>query len=344
MAPNLQWMADFANKPWQHNFHTHPQESPLECVIVEPRKHPWLGGVLRNFSCMFPNAKMTLVYDYQHDEWVDNLLEHSTAIRKFGLPLKKEFDIAQYCALLTSSTFWNTFKDSERVLIFQSDTGVRKNNILRYWEYDYVGATWGGEVKQLDPWIRVGNGGLSLRNPNTCLDVIRAFPYTQQPIVEEDLYFCQHMANMDETVKFCPPDVATSFSVEHVEHPDPFGFHQTYRYKSKEYLDTLARTDAVRAVRSIQRVQDAWVESKTGQIQPLEGTTKLADWLSVGIGTEGLRLEKDTRIPFKDISPGIAKELHIQWRDEHGTVRDAVLPLARKRIIRDTLLGGQQEI
>ena len=339
MAPNLQWMSDFTSQPWQHNFHTHPQESPLECVIVEPRKHPWLGGVLRNVSCMFPNAKMTLVYDQRQEEWVDELIEHSTAIRKFGLPLQKEFDISQYCALLTSSIFWNTFKSSERVLIFQSDTGVRKNNILRFWEYDYVGATWGGEVKQLDPWIRVGNGGLSLRNPKICLEVIKTFPYTTQPIVEEDLYFCQHMANMDDNVKFCPPDVATSFSVEHVEHPDPFGFHQTYRYKSEEYLAALARTDPVHATRSIQRVQDAWVESKTGQVQSIEGTTKLVDWLSVGIGSAGLRLEKDTYIPFQDISPGIAKELHVQWIDKYGAVQDAVMPLARKRVIFDTILG-----
>lgn len=339
--PNLQWMTEFTQIPWEHNFHTHPAESPLECVIVEPRKHPWLGGVLRNFSCMFPNAKITIVYDAKHNEWIDELIDHSTAIRKFGLPLKKDFDISQYCALLTSPTFWNTFKSSDRVLIFQSDTGVRKNNILRYWEYDYVGAAWGGEVKHLDPWIRVGNGGLSLRNPNTCLEVIRTFPYHEQKIVEEDLYFCQHVANMDDAVVWCPVDVASSFSVEHVDHPDPLGFHQTYRYKPDEYLKILRQTDPIRPVRKLRNIEDAWVESKTGQVQSisLANGIKLKEWLGVGIGTLGLRLEEGTVIPFTDVSPGIAKKMHITWRDNEDHLHTEVLPLARKRVITQFVVG-----
>lgn len=340
VLPNLEWMTGFSEKPWQHNFHSHPSESPLECVIVEPRKHPWLGGVLRNFSCMFPNAKMTIVYDPIHDTWIDSLIDHSTAIRKFGI-IQTGFDISKYCALLTSAMFWNTFSNSERVLIYQADTGVRKNNILRYWEYDYVGAAWGGEVKKIDPWIRVGNGGLSLRNPRACLQVIEKFPYVEQKIVEEDLYFCQHMANMDDTIHWCPTDVATSFSVEHVEHPDPLGFHQTYRYKNEDYLQVLAQTDPEKPSRRITKIQDAWVESSTGQIESKTTYgTPLREWLGVGLSTVGVRLDEGTLIPTNDVSPGVRKSLHVQWYDSHDRLCSDIIPLAQKRILLDKIIGN----
>lgn len=341
MPPNFQWMTDFTAREWEHNFHTHPKESPLECVIVEPRLHPWLPGVLRNFSCMFPNAKFSIIYDIKNQEWIEKITDHSTNVRKIGMNLQKDFDISQYCALFASDCFWKMF-DSERVLIFQADTGIRKNNILRFWEYSYVGATWGGEVRHLDPWVRVGNGGLSFRDPLALRQVIARFPYNNQHVVEEDLYFCKHLANMDD-ISWCPDEVATSFSVEHVSHHDPLGFHQTYRYKDDTYLnDVIGNTDPIRRMHNIHIIEDAWVQCKNGRIFDSNG--KLATWLGVGLGPTGLRLSKDTLIPYgTDQAPGIAKELHIRLRRrDGGQIQDHVIPLARKRVLFDTLLNGNE--
>lgn len=308
-----QWLA----KGWQHNLFLHPQEhAHMECVLVEMRpRHPYLGGVLRNFSCMFPNAKMTVVHDARDTEYVrDECLEGSCAVRRIPLhlPDNARFSIWDYCSLMTTADFWELFSESKRVLIYQTDTGVRKNRILRYLEYSYVGAPWGTAPPPLDASVRVGNGGLSLRDPRLMKQVCVQYPYASQGIEIEDLYFSHHVAQTEEAA-VPDADVAASFSMEHVLHPDPMSFHQIYQWQPPSVLDPLLdHCDPVCVSHNIDKIVDVWVEAPSGRQW---SHPDLKPWLEAGIGTKGLVIPEDSLVPIG--SHGLESagmKLCIQWK------------------------------
>lgn len=338
MPGHPEWMEQWLDLGWQHNFHSHPSESYMECVIVEPRLHPGLGGVLRNFSCMFPKSKMTVVYHKAHDEYVRKCVDNSSAINLVPLNISGNFTIWNYCELLTSPIFWELFPDSKRVMIFQADTGIRKNRVLRYLEYPYIGAPWGGAPKPLDEWIHVGNGGLSLRDPKVMKDVCTRFPYSKQDIAIEDLYFSQRVANMDELV-WPEKDVAASFSMEHVLHDDPMGFHQIYNWHPKSILDPLLENcDPVAPQHNLARIHEVWIEAENGCIIKND---ELKPWINTGIGPKGLVIPADTLIPFQesDRAKGFGKQLCISWIDMQQQMHTSFIPLKKKRVMNDSVIG-----
>jgi hypothetical protein len=78
--------------------------------------------------------------------------------------------MADYNALLTSKEFWQKFEKFDRVLIFQHDSKLLRTGIEEFLEWDYVGAPWKFQEHG-------GNGGLSIRNPRTMIEIIERCPY-----------------------------------------------------------------------------------------------------------------------------------------------------------------------
>ena len=117
--------------------------------------------------------------------------------------------------MLKTTKFWNTIP-TENVLIFQTDTILRRFGIDEFISYNYVGA----------PWIRyregknVGNGGLSFRKKSRMLDITKEFQ--DDEITMEDIYFCKYLKDED----IAPYNVAKKFSVEDVYYENPLGLHQ----------------------------------------------------------------------------------------------------------------------
>lgn len=342
MTQNPEWMEQWLDKGWHHNFHTHPEDSYMECVIFESRRHPGMGRVLRNFSCMFPNSKMTIVYDKANHDYVTDCIEHSTAINLIPLHINGNFTIWNYCELLTTPAFWDLFPHSKRVMIFQADTGIRKNRVLRYLEYPYIGAPWGGAPKPMDEWIHVGNGGLSLRDPKVMKDVCMRFPYAKQDIAIEDLYFSQRVANMDH-LTWPEKDVAASFSMEHVLHDDPMGFHQIYNWHPMSILEPLAENcDPVKAEHDIAHIHEVWIEAANGCIIKNDD---LKPWLTTGIGPRGLVIPRDTLVPFEESerTKGFRKKLNVSWADKATKkIHTCSVPLRKKRVIHDVVVGSTE--
>jgi hypothetical protein len=342
---NTEWMDTWLRQGWQHNFFKHPESAYLECVLVESRQHPWMPQVLANVSCMFPNAKLTVLYDQCNSRFVDACLENSPMVRRIPLHMQAHgpFDVWKYCELLAREPFWDLFKDSKRVLVFQADTGIRKNRMLRFLEYSYIGAPWGSAPQPIDPWIHLGNGGLSLRDPLVMADVCRRFPYAQQHIAAEDLYFSQRVANMDSAV-WPDKDVAAAFSMEHVLHDDPMGFHQIYHWHPQSVLQPLlANCDPSKPTHHIDTIVDAWVEASNGHVVPDPHKDILA-WLKTGVGPRGLVIPKDSLVPYcedttnNDTSTmGYTKSLAFMWRHQDGHMVTQTVPLKRGRVIEDAI-------
>lgn len=272
-----------------------PAASKLECVIVEPRNHPALKGVLHNVAYYLPNACMTLYHSRENQPLADELRAlspnlHTVCFRDGNMKA------TDYSALLKTLAFWEE-RRGERVLIFQTDAGLRKNNVAKLWRYGYVGAPWNWLTFPSDPFFFVGNGGLSLRDPALMRDILLKHPPNEA--LAEDVYFA-HAALYAGRL----PDVATAaeFAVEYLDHPDPMGFHQAYRFQchTEAYRRSLVMPLSAASAASAEsanpsvplRIANAHIEDAHHRV--VVPSSQLVPLLHSVIGPDGLRLSAGT--------------------------------------------------
>jgi hypothetical protein len=141
---------------------------------------------------------------------------------------KKISSIKQYNEFILKGLI--NYIDTEYCIIYQSDGFIIDSNNWReeFLEYDYIGAPWNDA--EWNHGNRVGNGGFSLRSKKLLkqISLIENLDYT----VAEDLQICvNHKDNLElNGIKFCPPQLASFFSVEHQTEfnsntEKSFGFH-----------------------------------------------------------------------------------------------------------------------
>ena len=110
------------------------------------------------------------------------------------------------------------------------DSILLRHGIDEFLEYDYVGAPW---TKPKEGNL-VGNGGLSLRNKHTMLEICEK--YIEYDPMWEDIFFTKYVDN----TKLPDLETAMKFSVEDVFYPTPFGIHnpnKTSPYLVQHILD-----------------------------------------------------------------------------------------------------------
>lgn len=130
-----------------------------------------------------------------------------------------------YSRFLASADFWNMLH-GKKILIYQEDSIIFKNNINDFIEWDYIGAPW--PRHQNDTQNGVGNGGFSLRTRAVMLDVISQksildtkpnsstleyMTNSSSSILPEDVYFSKNIQELG-LGKVAPWHVAFDFSVE----------------------------------------------------------------------------------------------------------------------------------
>lgn len=290
-------------------FSEHPaaKDALLECVIIEPRPHPRLLGVVANVSANFPNAAITILHSRKHP--LPQHLQEASTIKKIVI-CEENLSRSEYSKLVASNQFWADMLTSPYTLIFQTDTGVRKNAILRYLEYDYIGAPWDWMV-----WgsmhIQIGNGGFSLRNRALMAEITEKHganllatwedPVTKEQGEAEDIFFARHLVHW-ECARLPTYDVASSFSMEHNVHSDPLGFHRAYDMHPYPIVQSLLepclnRLKSHTPFSSRLRIEDAWIQTNDGHVYK---TDILIPWLSLGISgiTNALHIPKDTKLPI----------------------------------------------
>lgn len=169
---------------------------------------------------------------------------------------KKHFNsINSYNKLLTSEWFYESFIAFDYMLILQTDAILLKTELHNWLEtgYDYIGAPWpnGYSLNLKTSKIPVengilcnafvGNGGLSLRNIQSCINLIKEFPdlaLNWQALGHaEDLFFA-FTATLSDFFKTPNFKVAAKFS--HDIDPQylsniignklPFGAHAWSKY------------------------------------------------------------------------------------------------------------------
>ena len=126
-----------------------------------------------------------------------------------------------YNHLMTRKSFWEEYKEYNRVLIFQYDSGLLRYGIEEFMQWDYVGAPF----KCLE---RGGNGGLSLRNPRAMIDVLNKNEWKEDIGYSEDWFYSMNVENI------APPEVCSKFSVEAIFQLGTLGYHACNRHLSEE--------------------------------------------------------------------------------------------------------------
>jgi hypothetical protein len=215
-----------------------PLVSDRAAVLIEPRCHEYLNLAIKNVLYYLPPSTWSLYifHSKENESFLKHIL-HSDNNKLSSIHLicicDTNLTLRDYNLLLTSEMFWNWIK-SDYVLIFQTDTYLRKRGIDAFVDekYAYIGAPWRHSWK--DDEKQCGNGGLSLRHRDTMLNVIRKQPFSTQ--WNEDLWFHSHL-RQDKDAKLPDRERGKEFSVETVYFNDPLGVHKYWDYVDKEDVD-----------------------------------------------------------------------------------------------------------
>ena len=211
------------------------------CIIVEPRQHPSLIPVIKNFMFLLQRTGWGLIVYHgpDNERFVKDGLKDVFPPHKVHYVRMTQPNLTphEYSAMLCNPMFWQCLLDGfkcEHALIFQCDTLLLKGAdvIDTFLKYDYVGAPWpdGGICAALPPnhrrmQITVGNGGLSLRNVRAMLAIARRYPYPHGSGLPEDVYF-SHWLKVHENEYWVPTsEEASAFAMEQVFHPNAAGLH-----------------------------------------------------------------------------------------------------------------------
>ncbi|MGA9131526.1 MAG: DUF5672 family protein, partial [Candidatus Sulfotelmatobacter sp.] len=123
---------------------------------------------------------------------------HDFAIKRFN---DKHFSsVFEYCKLLMSSGFYESFTDYKYILIYQLDALVFSDQLLEWCstDLDYIGAPWLKDRNMPEQgFSSVGNGGLSLRKVESHIKVLHAPGNVIDPVAywEE---FCLHNSRLSQ--------------------------------------------------------------------------------------------------------------------------------------------------
>lgn len=231
-------------------------------VILEDRNLTHLMPLMMHFSAVLgpswpivlftsPTATLSASAPFQR------AVKDSRILVKYvpaDTKLKTSHSVSSF---LTKSWFWEQLAPAKHVLLFQADSILCANSPVKvddFLEYDFVGAPIGAF------WGEGFNGGLSLRNRNMILDILKTEDWTKEKeeygqrvaawkaelkangsevpsmntipgtvaVDMEDQWFYQKMKAMGG--KFPNQELASTFAVETIYYEYPLGYHQVQRY------------------------------------------------------------------------------------------------------------------
>jgi len=210
---------------------------PYEAVLIEYRILPHMDFLIRNTIFKLGNEwSHTVICGNENYESVKKMC---FSIHPNIKVIKTNYDQmtpATYNVFLTSLEFWNLLV-GDKILIYQEDSCIFKDNIKQFLNYDYIGAPW--PYTQNDNPFCVGNGGFSLRTRQNMIDVINTISVQDTKFntstIEyinnanllfppEDVYFSLNMIKFN-IGKVAPFDIATLFSTEQITNYKSLGGH-----------------------------------------------------------------------------------------------------------------------
>ena len=214
------------------------QGNECETVFIEFRKFPHVEFLIRNTILKLDNKwSHTVICGNTNYKLMKKICKKISPNIKI---LKTDYDNlkpSEYSKFLASMDFWDLLQ-GEKILIYQEDSLIFKDNIDDFLEFDFIGAPF--PKTENDTPNSVGNGGLSLRSKSIMKKVINTIgidetnledstlnymTLTNSFIPPEDVYFSKNMQELD-IGKVADWDHAFQFSSERIYNPDSFAGHK----------------------------------------------------------------------------------------------------------------------
>ncbi len=209
-----------------------------ESVLIEFRKLPHVEFIIRNnILKLGPDWCHTIICGNINYDMINNICSNiSPNINIVKLNIDN-MTSNEYNKFLTTIEFWQGLY-GEKILIYQEDSLIFRNNINNFINFDYIGAPF--PKYQNDTANLVGNGGLSLRTRNKMIEVLNTISidnttynsstieYMQinnLTIPPEDIYFSKNMQDYNIGI-VADYEAASNFSSESVFNPNSFGGHK----------------------------------------------------------------------------------------------------------------------
>ena len=208
--------------------------------ISEPRKHRAFKFVLENFLSVLPEEwGIQVNHGTENIDYLKKIIDESKIISEsnrislYNLGVKN-MTHKDESDLLRTEKFYDNI-DGDLLLKFECDSILCPNSeykISQFEKYDYIGGYWGSNLYSLDdlyPRSKPMNGGLSLRNKNVMVDLIKKYfddYLASEKTWSEDYFFSEYIE------KPLTRDVIT-FSIDNgyispLEMKAPFGLHKPW--------------------------------------------------------------------------------------------------------------------
>ena len=226
---------------------TNKYENNKVAVIVEPRKHKYLLGVIKNVMSSLGNDWNLHIFGSDHnEEYIRTNLKGNYTFTNLNI---LDLNETSYSLLLQSLIFWESINE-EYILIFQVDSFINNKNYTIPIEYGFIGPTYQygylvGDIF-LDTTSGINNvlynlnGGFSFRLKSVMIqciknvslkDIIRYREkhnlnieyFLNKYVIDEDVFFCNAMS----ILKYIHPsiEICNAFCSQDIVNYDSFGVH-----------------------------------------------------------------------------------------------------------------------
>ena len=221
-----------------------------EAVFIEYRCFPHIEFLLRNsiynLGIYWGHTVVCGTKNYDYILKIVSKISPNIRIIKTD---NSNLTVSEYSKMLTSLKFWENLK-GEKILIYQEDSFIFKNNIMDFIKWDYIGAPF--PIGTNDTPNGVGNGGLSLRTKSIMIEIINkispnntqynssTLDYMKDNNLDyppEDVYFSKNMQELN-IGRVADWNTASEFSSE-TSVNDSFGGHKFWISNNKwlQYLN-----------------------------------------------------------------------------------------------------------
>jgi len=225
-------MDSFYDKFWNLNINKstyYDTKTTILIIDTKPSKNT-ICSIL-NTMWFFPHFPVLFYTNLNNmkKEFYEKLSNKKITILNSHITINNRTDYDLY---LKSKKLWQSI-NTEKTLIIQHDTFVRRTGIEEFYSYDYIGAIWRcpEEIMRHHP---VGNGGFSLRSTRIMEHLCNKHFSSKY---YEDVYFSYRC--LTDGFNLAPIEAASKFSCETVFSENPLGCHQIWNWLTDSEIEHL---------------------------------------------------------------------------------------------------------
>lgn len=177
--------------------------------------------------------------------------------------------VAAYNRMMLKADFYMRFKKYKYILIYQLDAFVFSDQLAKFCQYgfDYIGAPWLKGMRYYKDFSKcvwhVGNGGLSLRNVNSFIKILKSTSIEADSVAEDIFWSSRdgegfHVSPMNIALQFAfETDVDECYLLngKHL----PFGCHawEKYNYNFwKPYIESAGYSYEIKSIGRLESCRD----------------------------------------------------------------------------------------